>query len=185
MVIINEQKLPNDKYIDTDKEYARVIDWMPLWSGGAPMPQVFSNGHRTYLIYLIDEPDPNWDGTYVKQISNSSEELYPLALVEFINPGTYRFGTVNDEASQGHPLYNKGLTYYSAHVIENSTWIEELKAIHKVHPYFNENRWTDRKHFFLFFHDEMFEIVATDFKIETFQTTFLDLATEAVRRINS
>lgn len=181
-----ENQLSGEKKpVDNSKEYARVIDWTPAWSGGAPMPQVFSNGHKTFLIYMMHKPDPNWDGTYVSVIDNTSETLYPLALVEFIGPGTHRFGTVNDEAAPGHALYSKGLDYYSAHIVENSSWIDELKTIHKVHPYFNEERWANKKHFLLFFHDEMFEIVAHDFKIETFSTTFLDLATEVARRMNS
>lgn len=171
--------------MNSEKEFARVIDWKPIWDFGAPMPQVFSNGHKTYLIYLIDEPDPNWDGTYVTMIDNESSESYELALVEFIKPDTFRFGTVNDEASFGHPLSAKGLETYSAHIVENSSWIEELKTIHKVHPYFNENIWTEKKHFLLFFHDEMFEIIANDFKIETHKTTFLELSTEIVKRLNS
>lgn len=173
------------KHSDITKEYARVIDWTPKWDIGAPMPQVFSNGYRTFLIYIISEPDPNWDNTFVTMVDNASNETYPLALVEFKWVDTHRFGTVNDEAGPGHPLYNKGLEYYSAHIVENSTWIEELKSIHKVHPYFKEDMWTDKKHFLLFFHDEMFEIVAQDFKVETFKTTFLNLATEVIRRINS
>lgn len=173
------------KHIDKTKEYARAIDWTPTWDTGAPMPQLYSNGHKTYLIYMLHEPDPKWDGTHVTMIDNTSETTYPLALVEFIMPDTHRFGIVNDEAANGHPLYAKGLEFYSAHIVENSTWIEELKTIHKVHPYFNENMWKDKKHFLLFFHDEMFEIIAQDFKIETFNMTFLDLATEAIKRINS
>lgn len=172
----------DSKQIDKTKEYARVIDWTPNWDTGAPMPQVFSNGHKTFLIYLINELDPKWEGTL---IDNTSETTYPLALVEFIRPDTHRFGIVNDEAGGGHPLYSKGLEFYSAHIIENSTWIDELKTIHKVHPCFNESMWTDKKHFLMFFHDEMFEIIAQDFKIEIYKTTFLDLATEAIKRINS
>lgn len=175
----------NTEPIDKTKEYAKVIDWKPGWDIGAPMPQIFSNGYKTYLIYMIREPDPNWDGTYVTMIDTTSETIYPLALVEFIRPFTHRFGTVNDEAGHGHPLYSKGLEFYSAHIVENSTWIDALKTMHKVHPYFNENTWTARKHFLLFFHDEMFEIIAQDFKIETYETTFLDLATEVIKRMNS
>jgi hypothetical protein len=178
--------LQNDnKKVVRTKEYARVINWTPSWSTGAPMPQVYSNGHKTYLIYLVNQPDPEWNGTYTTMIDNTTKTTYPLALVEFIRPDTHRFGTVNDEACNGHPLYDKGLEFYSAHFVENSTWIEELKTIHKVHPNFKENMWTDKKHFFLFFHDEMFEIIAQDFKIEIFESTFLDLATEAIKRINS
>jgi hypothetical protein len=57
----------------------------------------FSNGHKTFLVYYIDEPDPNWDGTYVKVVYSSSENVYPLALVEFVRGGTFRFGILNDE----------------------------------------------------------------------------------------
>jgi len=173
------------KKIDKTKEYARVINWTPSWSTGAPMPQVYSNGHKTYLIYLVNQPDPEWDGSCATVIDNTSATTYPLALVEFVRPDTHRFGTVNDEASNGHPLYDKGLELYSAHIVENSTWINELKTIQKVHPYFKESMWTDKKHFILFFHDEMFEIIAQDYKIEIFESAFLDLATEVVRRINT
>jgi hypothetical protein len=172
-----------DKIKTKTDEFARVIEWTPQWDTGAPMPQVYSNGHKTFLIYLINEPDPNWDGTYVNMIDNTSETTYPLALVEFSGQ-TFRFGIANDEVFSGLPLWDKGLEGYAAHVIENSTWITELKSINKVHPYYNEDKWKDRKHFALLFHDEIFEVIATDYKIESFKTTFGQLATEVTRRMN-
>lgn len=165
-------------------EFARVIEWSPQWDPGAPMPQVFSNGHKTFLTYLVSEPDPNWDGTYVNIIDNTSESTYSLALVEF-NGDTFRFGIANDEVFSGLPLWEKGLESYAAHIIENSTWITELKDINKVHPYYHEDRWKDIKHFALLFHDQIFEIIATGYKIETFKTTFGKLSTEVARRMNS
>ena len=165
------------------QEYSKVIDWKPDWDTGAPMPQVFSNGHKVYLIYLINEIDPNWDGTYVTMIDNKSDNQYPLALVEF-KGHTFRFGIANDEVFSGLPLYEKGLQGYSAHLIENSSWIKELKDIHKVHPYYNEKSWIDFKHYVLLFHDEIFEVVAKDYKIETFTTTFEALAIEIAKRMN-
>ena len=172
-------------YKNSTQAFAQVIEWSPHWSSGAPMPQVFSNGLKTFLIYHIHENDPNWDGSYVTMVDNTSEETYPLALVEFIKPHSHKFGTVNDEAANGHPLFEKGLELYSAHTVENSNWIEELKTIHKVHPYYNEDSWDDQKHFLLFFHDEMFEIIAEGYTIETHFTSFLNLATEAISRINA
>jgi hypothetical protein len=173
-----------DKIKSKTDEFARVIKWASQWDTGAPMPQVFSNGHKTFLIYLINEPDPNWDRTYVNMIDNTSDTTYPLALVEF-SGHTFRFGIANDEVFSGLPLWNKGLEAYAAHVIENSTWITELKNINKVHSYYNEERWKDRKHFTLLFHDEIFEVIATDYKIETFKTTFGQLAKEVARRMNN
>lgn len=164
-------------------EFAEIIPWKPQWDTGAPMPQVFSNGHKIYLIYLINEPDPKWDGTYVNMIDNTGDTEYPLALVEF-NGGTSRFGIANEDVFGGLPIANKGMEWYSAHIIHNSTWLEELKVIHSVHPYYNEEHWKDKKHYMLLFHDEMFEAVATDYKIETFRTTFEILATEVAKRMN-
>ncbi len=170
--------------IKTNKnEFARVIEWTPQWDTGAPMPQVFSNGHKTFLIYLIHEPDPNWDGTYLNIINNTSETKYPLALVEF-SGHTFRFGIANDEVFSGLPLWDKGLKGYAAHIIENSTWLTELKNINKVHEYYKEDRWKERKHFSLLFHDEIFEVIATGYKIEIFNATFKELGTEVIRRMN-
>jgi hypothetical protein len=164
-------------------EHAKVIAWSPPWDIGAPLPQVFSNGRKTFLIYLIDEPDPNWDGTYVTMIDNTSERTYPLALVEF-SGHTFRFGIANDEVFSGLPLWEKGLEGYAAHIVENSSWISELKNINMVHPYYNEERWKDKKHFVLLFHDEIFEIIATGYKIKTFRSTFGQLATEVAKLMN-
>jgi hypothetical protein len=50
------EKGNKEKYIskiDNAKEYARVIEWTPPWSIGAPMPQIFSDGLKTYLIHNI------------------------------------------------------------------------------------------------------------------------------------
>jgi hypothetical protein len=166
----------------TNDEFAKVIPWTPEWDTGAPCPQVFSGTFKTYLLYNISEDDPNWDGTYTTMVDNTSDVNYPLVLVEFSGK-TFRFGIANDEVFSGLPLWNKGLKHYSAHTIENSSWIKELKTINKVHPYYNEDRWKDWKHFCLLFHDEIFEIVATDYKIETFNTTFEKLSQEVLRRI--
>ena len=171
--------------LDTLKEYAREIEWTPSWDTGAPLPQVFSNGQKTFLTYLINTPDPIWGGSYTTMIDNKSDETFPLALVNFIRPNSHRFGIVNDEAASGHPLYKKGLQVYAAHIIENSTWIEELKTIHKVHPYYSVKHWMNDKHFLLFFHDEIFEIIAENYEIEVFNSTFTDIAIEIAKRLNS
>ena len=173
-----------DKIKTNTEEFARVIEWSPRWDIGAPTPQVFSNGHKTFLIYLINEPDTNWDGTYVNMIDNTSEMTYPLALVEF-RGHTFRFGIANDEVFSGLPLWDKGLEGHSAHIIENSTWLTELKNINKVHPEYNGDSWKDSKHYVFLFHDEIFEIIAIDYTIETFKTTFGKLAMEVARRMNN
>lgn len=164
-------------------EHAKVIAWSPQWDTGAPTPQVFSNGRSTFLIYLINEPDRNWDETYATGIDNSSKLEFPVALVEFSGQ-TFRFGIANDEVFSGLPLWNKGLEGYAAHIVENSTWITQIKNINKVHPGYREDRWRDKTHFVLLFHDEILEIIATGYKVETFNTTFGELAIEVAKRMN-
>jgi hypothetical protein len=155
------------KQINTLSEFARVIEWTPEWSTGAPCPQVFSNGHETYLSYYTDE------------------EENTCVLVTFLRSLSHRFGIVNDEAADGHPLYEKGLETYRAHIIENSKWINEHKEIHKVHPRYSEEHWKDHKHFLLFFHDEIFEVIFSgDYKIEKLNSTMSEIAVEVARRLN-
>ncbi|HET9277850.1 MAG TPA: hypothetical protein VFN95_06675 [Flavitalea sp.] len=174
-----------ENQIDISNEFARPIDWSPAWNFGAPLPQLFSNGHQTFLTYFIDTPDPSWDGSYTTLIDNKSDSVFPIAVVTFIRPNSHRFGIANDEAADGHPLYNKGLEVYRAHIIENSRWIEELKQIHMVHPRYSDKHWIDYKHFLLFFHDEIFEIIAKDYKIEVINSTFKEVALEVAKRLNS
>jgi len=171
--------------ISFSQEWAKIIEWAPAWATAAPLPQVFSNGQNTYLTYMINTPDPNWDGSYTTMIDNKSDKTFPLALVTFIKPNSHRFGIVNDEAADGHPLYKKGLEVYRAHIIENSSWIDELQQIHKVHPKYSHKHWESYRHFLLFFHDEIFEIVAEDYKIEIVNSTFKDIAVEVGKRLNS
>lgn len=102
------------------------------------MPQLFLTGQKTLLIYLFNEPDQNWDGTYVTMSDNTSETTYPLALVEF-SGHTFRFGIANNEVFSGLPLWDKVPEGYAAHVIENSSWICELNNINKVHSYIMKN----------------------------------------------
>lgn len=163
-------------------EYAKVIKWAPRWSPGAPMPQVFGNGRKTYLIYYIAD----WEAksiTAFDRLEHADGHEEFLALVEF-NGYTFRFGIANEEVFNGLPLWRKGLEECEAHIIENSTWIDELKKIHIVHRFYNEDRWKEVKHFTLLFHDEMFEVIATNYKIETYKTTFAALAAEVAKRMN-
>ena len=162
--------------MNTIAEHAIEIEWSPKWSGGAPLPHVYSSGHKTFVMYYVRENDPAWDGSYTTEIRPSGEEPYPLAVVEFIRPHSHRFGIVNDEAIAGHPLYTKGLNYYAAQKIINSGWIDELKAIHKVHPYYSESAWSKYNHYLLFFHDEIFEIIAEGYSIKVYKSTFKDLS---------
>lgn len=39
----------------------------------------------------------------------------------------------NDESLHGHPLFERGLAFYGAFRVENSSWIRALVRINSVH----------------------------------------------------
>ncbi|MGV3765219.1 MAG: hypothetical protein ACO1NW_03785 [Chitinophagaceae bacterium] len=162
-------------------EVVTKINWSPKWDGGAPMPQVFSNGQKVYLIYTIAD----WDKEHIQKIDtigNGIKNSELLALVGF-DGYTFKFGIANDEVFHGLPLYRDGLDEW-AHIIEHSKWIEELKSIHQVHPSYDPARWSQLNHYVLLFKDELLEVIAKDYTIEVFKTSYAELAAEVIRRMN-
>src|SRR6185503_678550 len=145
------------------EEYAVPCDLGVKWDTGAPLPHVLCSGYRTFLIFILDEPDPSWDGTYVTVKDPASGAVEPLALVEF-EAATVKFGGPNDEVLHGHPLHGKGLMPYGAHYVMNSRWAKELEEINKVHSQYNPERWKNVRHYLFAFHDETFECLASGHK---------------------
>jgi hypothetical protein len=45
--------------------YAQVINIGPRWSIGAPLPHLVADGSRAFLVCFAEQPDPDWDGSYV------------------------------------------------------------------------------------------------------------------------
>ena len=162
------------------QEAALLCDWPVQWSSGAPLPHVVSSGYRTFLMYMADEPDPNWDGSYITVVDPSSSDDLPIALVEFVQCYIYKLGGPNVDVLHAHPLRGKGLEGYAAHIVANSRWLKEMERINSVHEHYNPAHWRDYKHYLLLFHDEMFECIARDYKIELIHGTFrqaLEIAT--------
>ena len=157
-------------------EKIKKIDWKPKWDGGAPMPKIYNGDFKTYLTYVVAEESI----TDFRTLEHDGYEEY-FALVSFEGK-TFKFGIANDEVFSGLPNYEQGIEW--AQIIQNSKWIEELKQINKVHPYFDESKWENRNHYLLTFKDEILEIVATGYKIEIFRTSSKRIAQEVVERIN-
>jgi len=157
--------------IDTSSEYAEAFEFPFPMETGAPDTHVIANGLHTFLIYLKRiENDEEFFKEEIKPIKLCSEGVPVIAeelyvLIEFKHCHVHRYGAPNEEVLIGHPHYRKGLKFYSAHVIQNSRWIEELKTISKVHPQYQEENWKKVKHYFFTFHDEIFECIADSFQV--------------------
>jgi hypothetical protein len=165
------------------REYAEVIDLGFRWSGGAPIPHVVSNGSRTVLVCLVEDNDPEWDGTNPQSVSAASMDEMNFAIVEFQLCHAIKFGGPNDESSPNHPLYQVGLRHYDAHEVHNSQWLEDEIAMNAAHRHHVDANWRTLRHFFLAFHDETFEALADDVTVRQARGTMSSLLSESARMI--
>ena len=69
-------------------------------------------------------------------------------------------GHPNDEVLHGHSLWGKGLTFYEAHIVHDSPWLEEHRQMNAVHDYHSDATWERLHHRFVAFHDEVVEALA-------------------------
>ncbi|HEV2816553.1 MAG TPA: hypothetical protein VGW40_04955 [Allosphingosinicella sp.] len=161
--------------------HAAPIAFPVRWSTGAPLPHLLQNDHRTLLLFVVEDVDPDWDGSWVRVVGPATEA--EIALVEFEGCASAKLGMPNDEAFRGHPLIGRGLHAYGAFKVVHSAWIAELAAINSVHPMDRPETWSRLTHFILGFHDSTFECVARDFRLETRRGSIADALAQACRRM--
>lgn len=181
----NEEVLSLERQLAAARgeEYAEPCGFPFEWDTGEPMPHLLVSDHRTLLSFLLNEPDPAWDGTYIKSIGMEQPE--PLALVEFERCVSAKLGAPNDEVFHGHPLSGKGCEPYSAQQVVNSRWIKEIEAINSVHSQYRAEHWRDLHHFIFWFHDTTFECIARSYKVETHRISIRSLLELMVERMIS
>ncbi|MBF0503323.1 MAG: hypothetical protein HQM09_24605 [Candidatus Riflebacteria bacterium] len=146
--------------------YAVPCGFPIKWDIGAPLPFLLCNDDKTFLTFYVHDPDPKWDGTYVKVVDPDSSEAAKLCLVTFKNCVSAKLGHPNDEALRGHPLAGHGLEGYTAQFVKNSRWIEEVAKINSVHHRNDPARWKLLNHYIFWFHDSTFECLAESYEVE-------------------
>jgi hypothetical protein len=146
--------------------YAVPCDFPVDWDVGAPCPFLLCNDHRTFLTFYVNEPDPNWDGTYVNIVDPGSSEVVALCLVTFEGCESAKLGHPNDEVQFGHPLKGRGLVGYTAQIVKKSQWIQEVAKTNSVHHNDHPKYWSSLNHYVFWFHDSTFECLAKSYKFE-------------------
>lgn len=155
--------------------YAEIMDLGFHWDIGAPEPHVVSNGMRAFVVCLVGEPDPSWDGTYVTVVSPSDQHEDLFAVIDLWGVRSLRFGMPNDEAIEGHPVWGRGLRAYEAHRVMNSAWLEEHIRWNQVHPFHSDTTWRELNHYLLAFHDDMVEALALGIEVTPMRGTMSSL----------
>jgi hypothetical protein len=159
------------------EQYAREIDIGPRWDTGAPLPHLISNGARAFVVCLADQPDPDWDGTYVTMVSADDSHPSLFVVIELLGCAEIRLGGPNDEAIAGHPLHGKGLAGCRAHEVVNSAWIEDAIRVNSVHPNHSDAPFRELHHYVLLFHDETLEVLAHGIEAQLTQGTMRAILT--------
>lgn len=154
-----------------------LID-VPPSSAGAPSPHVFADEGRLLVAYIVDSPDPSFDGTNPRSISSATESQ-SIAILTADPYLAFQFGPPNDEAISGHRLYRLGLQPYSAFEVHNSSWIASLEKANRVHSSHTPELFSAYRHFILTFHDLTLEFIARSFSVSLHQGAVLPTLMEA------
>jgi len=139
---------------------------VPQSSIGAPCPMTIADEHNLSLAFYLEVRDDNWDGKTVRIVGPDSQGE-PHAIVTFKHAIAHFHGPPNDESFSGHPLEKRGLTPYGAFEVKNSSWINYLMKMNRVHPYHKDERFKKYRHFIFSFHDTTFECIAERFELVT------------------
>ena len=166
-----------------NEPYAVPFGFPVKWDIGAPMPFLLCNDYRACLTFYVDDPDPNWDGTYVNVVEPQSAERVKLCLVEFEHCASAKLGHPNDEVQNGHPLAGKGLEGYTAQIVKNSPWLREVAKTNSAHEYDDPGRWELMNHYVFWFHDSTFECLAESYKVEVTCETLTELLSRVQQRL--
>lgn len=163
--------------------YAVPLELGVRWSPGAPLPHVLSSGMRSFVAFYLDEPDPDWDGTYVRVVDPTKASEESLALAEFKGSVAVKLGPPNDEVLHGHPLHGRGLAGYGAYIVENSRWLAEVIEINRVHERFDPQAWQEKQHFLLVFHDETVEAIASEIEVQPARMSMRELLAQSIEKL--
>jgi hypothetical protein len=126
-----------------NEECAVVFESWPQPNAGAPMPLVNADEASLYIRYRT--------------------AAGKIAVVYFQLYNSFTFGSPNDEALSGHRLFGRGLTFYSVHRVENSSWIARLEQQNSAHPNHNKAEFLkDLNHYIFTFHDSTLECVVNE-----------------------
>ncbi len=149
-------------YTVDEKDTAVSLSDIPGPDAGAPRPVILATESFLAVAYYAVGPGD------------------AVALVTF-DSYAHMLGPPDDEALEGHPLYSRGLDYYKAFEVRESSWIRSLERMNRVHMWHDSAYFAHYRHFIITFQDSTFECIAKAYHVST-QTG--DPA-EVIRHVNA
>lgn len=140
-------------YVVDERDVVVRVAGIPSPSAGAPEPVIVADEGSAVVAYYGSEA-MNWD-------TARPEDFGPqqVVVLRFGSVRSLMFGSPNDEAVSGHPLFGRGLDYYAVHSVEDSSWVRRLERMNSVRPQHNASGFLRLRHFIVTFHDSTFECV--------------------------
>lgn len=121
-------------------EFAEVMQDWPQPGTGNDSPLLRYRGGSTILAY--DTAD---EGVAVVMVPHCQQVIC---------------GHPNDEALNSHPLYGRGLAFYSVHRVTNSLRLRALEQANAIHPRHNaETYLKNREHWVFTFQNRTVELI--------------------------
>ncbi len=88
------------------------------------------------------------EDTYlVCDLLGDRKDKYKSVIFRFTHSVETRFGGLNDEVLDQHPLYGRGLDICGFFVVKNSEWKSSLQNKMKTHICYNEKFWSKVEHY--------------------------------------
>jgi hypothetical protein len=140
------------------------VDTIPHARTGVSDPVVMADENSTALRYFLLEEE------------NEQERV---AILRFDGCWAHYFGPPNSEALDGHPLYERGLSFYGIFEVLDSSWIRLMEERNRVHPSHSPARYAGLRHFIFTFEDSTFECIAEAVTVQI--VLFEDVATAWAR----
>jgi hypothetical protein len=143
--------------VGRDDRVVEVQD-VPHPEPGAPLPRFVFDEHEVRLLYYVGEA---W------RAARGLDSGQRVVACRFDGVKAVYAGPPNDEALSNHPLYERGLRFYSAFRVEDSSWVAALRELgwRKDAPA-PRRAGPERTHWIITMHDSIFECVAESVTFE-------------------
>lgn len=144
-------------------------DELPAPEGGAPNPFYLGLEGTIVLAYRMCKQDPRWEEKWTTLWTDSDEKVIEacFAVVRFNGVLAHYSGAPSEEATPGHPLYERGLERLTASEVFESSWIKAQKQMDSVSPSHANANFDLYRHFYIGFHESSFECIAINTTVKS------------------
>lgn len=154
------------------EEYVVECDLGVEWDPVTPCPHLVQSEENAFLAFWLRDPDIFGPSTRPRAEPEFGTVPVPrVGVLEWQGCAGAVLGGPNDEAINGHRLWNKGLSACLwAGEVHNSSWIAAMDRVNSVHLRHDPDRFSGLHHYVLRFKESTFECVAVAFRLKLVAT---------------